>query len=324
RRHILNIEDIVPADGAPNPNDILMCDKSGNVCGFWTRYSRSDSCGEGFTSLFTSDVSTVIPIIEALKKGAQPVQATFNAEFNPISLLNARAYGLSTGRISELMQNTRSRMLFAVTRTGSSMDLGVDPNGDVDDSLLHVDDIILQLNGKYVNTMSEIAVFYDRQPSSLVILRDGQEMNLANPTMKILAADMPDKIVFWSGMCVRELSVEMRSCGSWPSTGVYLARITAAAPANHIHRPQVITRVNGIPVSDIANFATAIKKSVDKSAVEHFTRDMSGALPQQLAKIQLVDERGIVSNQHITLDGFHYPAMMIKTDAAGKWVQEML
>ncbi|KAJ1953570.1 hypothetical protein EC988_002915 [Linderina pennispora] len=324
RRHILNTEDIVPTDATPSPNSILMCNTSGDVCGFWTRYSRSDSCGEGFTTLFLSDVSTVAPIINALKKGAHPVRATFNAEFSPISLLDARAYGLSTARIAELMVNGDSRMVFAVARTGTRVELTVDPNGTVDDSLLRVDDIVLKLDGKYVHSISEIAVFYDQMPASLLILRDGQEVALTKPTLKIHPADMPDKVVFWSGMCIRELTEEIRSHGNWPTSGVYLGRITAAAPANHIHRPQVITCVNGISIDNIDDFVLVIKRTVGKAAVERFARDMTGPPPQQLVRIQLVDERGNVSNQHITLDGYHYPAMMIKTDSNGKWVQEML
>ncbi|KAJ1721302.1 hypothetical protein LPJ53_004156 [Coemansia erecta] len=316
---ILNIDALFPKDRPNHVTQAFICNPKGNLCGMWVVHANTGIDSSHERIVFGVDIDQILPVIERLKS-KQPVRPkSLNVEFSRISLLNACVYGLSNQRASEFSRAIpHTRSVYVVCRAPGSS------SGEQD---LRVNDIVLKINGRWVDSVSVLSTFYDDSTVELLVCRGGKELVL-NPTLLSVDGEPLRKLVHWSGMCIEPYNGLNHKKRKWPSEGVCITNTSLSSPASCIHGPQLITHINGRPVKNMDDLVIAIKSThtaehglfVDKLISGHI--GVTDPVPGSLVAIKTLNRSGTSQDIIIETDELYYPSSCLELpeDSMSKWV----
>ncbi|KAJ2702955.1 hypothetical protein FB645_004079 [Coemansia sp. IMI 203386] len=320
--HILNIDALLPKERPNHISQSFICDMQGNLCAMWVIHTKSGIDRDHERIVFGVDIQQTLPIIERLI-AKQPVHPrSLNVEFSRLSLLNACVYGLSNQRAAEFSRDVPySRSVYVVRRA---------PGSESNRHDLQVNDVVLKANGKWIDSVSHLAAFYDESAVELLVCREGEEMTIV-PALFRVHSEPVKRLVHWSGMCIEPFSGLNHKQRKWPSEGVCIGNTSHGSPASHIYGPQLITHINEQPIKNMSDLVIAIKntKSEKEQFLDRLLNDKIGvadALPGALVKIKMINKTGVVHDAIIETDDLYYPpsCLELEDNNASGWVWKLL
>ncbi|KAJ2887969.1 hypothetical protein FB639_000959 [Coemansia asiatica] len=321
---ILNTEALLPKERPNHISQSFICDMQGNLCAMWVIHSKTGADRDHERIVFGVDIQQTLPVIERIKNKQSVRLQSLNVQFAKLSLLNACVYGLSNQRAAEFSKAVPySRSVLVVRRAPGS-----DSTSDHD---LQVNDVVLKANGKWIDSVSHLAAFYDESPVELLVCRGGKEMTIS-PTLFRVYSEPMKTLVHWSGMCIEPFNGLNHKQHKWPSEGICIGSISQGSPASHICGPQLITHINEQLVRNMSDLVIAIKNT--KSENEHFLDKLlnnqigvKDALPGALVKLKMINKTGVIHDFIIETDDLYYPPSCLElkdNDEAAGWTWKLL
>lgn len=191
---------------------------------------------------------TLLPVVSRIRKGIIPKPQTLSAEFQPITMLDARIMGVPDWWIQKAeLANPSNRRVFMVKRI---FQLGND--GDLLEG-----DILLTLGKKLVTKFSDLDVTGSSGNPGAVIIRRHKELKLKLTTM---TACETERVILFSGAIIQQPHHGVRQHVREIFSEVYVACRTYGSPAERydLGPGNFITHVNGRPTSDLGQFLRAV------------------------------------------------------------------
>ncbi|KAI7821105.1 hypothetical protein BX661DRAFT_188594 [Kickxella alabastrina] len=320
---VLNIEAILLKDRPTPMSNSFICDNDGFLRAMWVSHTNASMDGGSNDRIcFGIDIQQTLSVIEKLKQQRSVHLYSLNVEFSRLSLLNARMYGLSGQRADEFSQAVPYvRSMFVVRRA---------PTSGSDSQDLHVNDIVLKANGKWVDGVSSLAAFYEDSPVELLVCREGAEHTL-RPKLMQIGDKTTSQVVYWAGMCIIDYDGFNYKQRKWPSSGIYISRTGVSSPASHISWPQMITHINQVPIKNTSDLIAAIQNT--QTGCQQFAgkllKDQIGVsdyVPGVLVKIKLLNKSGVAYETVIETDELYYPASSIEhcNNGMSKWIRKFI
>ncbi|KAJ1953631.1 hypothetical protein EC988_002882 [Linderina pennispora] len=307
RFRCMNVEGVKLND-QPSSQGGVLCDGSGRALGLWTNVSSQDSSHKDTSSMTGLDVSLLKPTLDAMRNGQLPDIRSLDVELWTVRLAAARTLGLSAERIRsvEQTQSDSPRLLYVLGLLASESPAA---------RLLRTGDVLLEMNGKPVRNVADIAVIHDAESVDLVVLRDGREAELHVPTTRLDGMET-QRVVHWAGALVqtpyRAVQEQIRRLPS----NVYVSCTLYGSPANcYGLKPGMwITEIENTPVDDIDAFIRIIKDlSLDCAAANG-----------RYVRVTVVNRNEITRVLSLRVDNHYWPPWQLLRDptAASNWRAE--
>lgn len=124
--------------------------------------------------------------------------------------------------------------------------------------VLNVGDVILSVNGALVTRMCHMMTVHEQDKVDMVILRDGQELNVTVP-MSGFSGYETTRVIGWQGALIQQpYKAVLEQVRNVP-TGVYVSCTLYGSPASNVLRPGVwIVEVQGKPVDSLNSFLQVV------------------------------------------------------------------
>ncbi|KAJ2857963.1 hypothetical protein J3B02_000620 [Coemansia erecta] len=306
----------------------VVCNSRGKVRGLWANIT---SCEEKNESISCGlDISVITQTIETLTSGKLEnfeKLSVLNVTFSKYNLPEAKVFGISDRHFNALYQclPKGSQNVFVVQNILQKM------TNDIPS--LHVGDLVLRINGRFVLRLDQLSSFYDQKTVELTVIRDQKEITFITPTM-LLPTRNTRRVVCWAGIIMQEpwLPIQQRSA-SVPSQ-VFSFIESAGSPAARA-TPFIsyyITEINNTAVKTLDDVARIAKqlKSKDADAFnarvannEHF---ISGEMPGCDVKVRVVSISGEERVISIRTNDHYFPAWQLVRGPSieDKWKMEIL
>ncbi|CAO3591787.1 unnamed protein product [Absidia cylindrospora] len=254
RWRAMNVEGI-KIDDSLSPQGGVLVTEDGLVQGIWVSYSTQNEKGSDTSFMSGLSASLVRPTLQRLL--AQPDDApplTFkglDVEFWTMRLAAARTLGLSEEWIKKLEQSGSKRytLLYVLNI--------LDERSALSD-ILHVGDLVLTIQGRLVTRMIDLVLLEELDSVTMVILRDGKELQVDIP-LNVFSGYETTEVIGWQGALIqRPYKAVLEQVRNVP-TGVYVSCTLYGSPASNVLRPGVwIVEVQGQPVHDLDDFLNVV------------------------------------------------------------------
>ncbi|RKP07353.1 hypothetical protein THASP1DRAFT_30834 [Thamnocephalis sphaerospora] len=283
----------------------VLCNPDGKVRALWINYSSQNDKGKdvGFMSGLASQ--HVIPLLEQLRSGKQPcMRAITDVEFWTMRIAAARSIGLSDEWVHRIEASNQHRHMLLYV-------LNILASDSAAACVLQVGDVVLEINGKVVTRMGDLAV---QNNAEATLFRDGKEVRVRLPTTELTGVETT-RVIGWAGALVQEpYRAVLEQVKRIPS-GVYVSCTLYGAPANTYDlKPGVwITEVDGKPVNSLDSFLAAVS-DCEREAHGGYIR---------LTTVSRAEMTGVLS---LRTDPHYWPTFQLlkDNDAACGWRCEYL
>jgi S1-C subfamily serine protease len=288
-----NVEGIELTDAMPSLGGVLA-DKKGRVVAGW--FSFLDQA-EDERTFYGLSAAYITPLLDTLRQGQRPEVRSLGAEFWPVSLAEGRDRGLTDDRAILLMaEDPTQRQVLAVSR--------VSGNTPASDRLREAD-LLLSLNGRTVTRMLAIEEASRAAEASLVVLRDGKEVEVGLPTVPLPTLGV-ERVLSWAGLTLHDAHYEVEHQYGRPMPGVYIAWLWYGTPGSRYDlRPtRRIVEVDGKPTPNLDALLDIVRGMEDRQAV----------------RVQLASLDGKIYVRTLKLDTLYWPTQIIERQQ-GRWVR---
>lgn len=242
----------------PLDYDGVLADQRGDVLGLWSSFAYDDGREEQQTEKGVS-IDLVAEMLDRIR-AHRPLHS-LEVELQPISLSDAREFGLSPEWLHKLEQSdTTERQALAAVRLVA---------GSPAARLLQQGDILLAIDGKVVTRFRDVErAVGDRDSVAVTVWRGNAARTLDVPTVKLLGADV-DRFVEWAGATLQAPHRPMSAQRGIPPVGVYVAYFSYGSPATRygLYPGRRIVEVDGIPTPNLDAFLAAVSGRPDRSSV---------------------------------------------------------
>ncbi len=286
-----NVEVVDTVDAAPSLGGVLA-DRRGRVVALWASFINQESGDRTFHGLPSA---YLVDVLAAIRRGERPEVHDLGAELTPIALPDARDLGLSGARAAQLAlahPEGKAAPLAVVRRTG----------GAPARELLRDGDIVLELDGEPLVRMSQLRALRDRPSARLLVLREGQELELEVPTVALDGQGV-DRVVSWAGLVLHAPHPEVAQQRGIDPSGVYIAWLWDGSPASRYGlRPTWrIIEIDDTPVNDVDALLAAV----------------AGAAEREPVRLKLEALDGKVSVSTVTPDLRYWPTLVMEYTPSG-------
>ncbi|ORX94491.1 trypsin-like serine protease [Basidiobolus meristosporus CBS 931.73] len=252
RWRAMNVEGIKLDDPVSCQGGVL-CNAEGQVLALWINYSSQDDKQKDISFMTGFSVDHLRPVVEPLSNGESPKLRTVDVEFWTLRIAAARTLGLTDEWVQRLESSGANQhtLLYVLSLLSSNSPVS---------KVLNVGDVVLEMNGKIVNKMGDLAQLNKEEEVEMKILRDGHELTVRVPTVP-LDGQGTTRIIGWAGALVQEpYRAVLEQVKSIPQ-GVYVSCTLYGSPSNTYNlKPGVwISEINDIPVRDLHSFCDAVK-----------------------------------------------------------------
>ncbi|OLY84555.1 Pro-apoptotic serine protease [Smittium mucronatum] len=307
----VNLEDQPSCQGG------LLTNEKGQVLSFWMNFSSQDSKGKEMAFMAGVDPSILEPVIRAYKKDGRVTIRSLDVEFWTIRPAAARSLGLSNRRLQEMESNSKSYSKFYYV-------LGLLNTQSPSYKLFKSGDILLELNGKLVTNIEQVAVIYDKDPVKITILRDGNEMDIPVHTSELSILETK-KVIGWAGGIIQEPYRAVQEQVKKLPSKVYVTCTLFGSPASGYGlKPGVwITEIEGNKIYTMDDFIDRIQSLAKRS--EDYSGDkesiLEGAIESGYVRLNVVNKIGVSKVISMRLDEHYWPSMCItvKDDNPFEW-----
>jgi S1-C subfamily serine protease len=241
----------------PADYDGLIVDRRGEVLALWSSFAYEDG-----RDLVQQNLGVPAGIVQEMLEYARdgrPLYST-EAEFGLLSLAEARRLGLSEewiGRVSA--HNPERRQVLTIERTVA---------GSPAAALLRPGDLLLAVDGRIVNSFSDVSAAVRAPRVTLTLWRSGAELTVPLATVELSGRDI-ERVLVWAGATLQEPHRAMAAQRGIQPDGVFIAFFMYGSPASRykLWAGRRITEVDGIAVPDLDAFIRAVSGRPDRSSL---------------------------------------------------------
>jgi S1-C subfamily serine protease len=245
----------------------VLADGRGRVVALWSSFSTQNR--QEPSSLFAGlPIGLVERTLDPLRAGHTPVWRSLELELTSLSLAEARSRGLPDGLAKRLEEHDpqRRRVLSVRRRVAGS------PAAE----LLREGDLLVDVNGHTVTRPQEVELAVDADVASLHVVREGRELILEVPTVR-LRGEGGSRALVWAGALLQPPHRALAIQRGVDLTGVYVAWTWFGAPASRykLRATRRIVAVDGQPTPDLDAFLARVS-SLERTSVRLKTIDLEG------------------------------------------------
>lgn len=241
----------------PDDYDGLIVDRRGEVLALWSSFAY-----ENGRDLVQQNLGVPAGIVQEMLEYARDGRPLYSAEaeFGLLSLAEARRLGLGEewiGRMSA--HNPERRQVLTIERTVA---------GSPAAALLRPGDLLLAVDGRIVNSFSDVSAAVRAPQVTLTLWRSGAELALPLRTVELSGRDI-ERVLIWAGATLQAPHRAMAAQRGIQPDGVFIAFFMYGSPASRykLWAGRRITEVDGIPVPDLDAFIRAVSGRPDRSSL---------------------------------------------------------
>jgi S1-C subfamily serine protease len=251
-----NLE-IVRLVNGPSDFDGIIVDKRGDVAALWSSFAYEDG-----RELVQQNMGVPATLVQEMLEFARGERTLYSAEaeFGLLSLAEARQLGLDEAWIGRMTaHNPRRRTVLSIDRLVA---------GSPASKVLEPGDLLLAVDGKVVNTFSDVNAAVRAPQVSLTIWRAGKELAVPLDTVVLSGRDV-DRVLVWAGATLQPPHRPMAVQRGIEPNGVFIAFFMYGSPASRykLWAGRRITEVDGIPVPDLDAFIRAVSGRPDGASL---------------------------------------------------------
>ena len=180
---------------------------------------------------------------------------------------------------------------------------GVINTKSISSQVLNVGDIIINVDGKPVEHINDINIFWTNKPDmKITVMRDCQEVTLTIPSLSLQDKITKD-ILYWSGGIIQQVYPAIYEQVKEIPSNIIVSHVYIGTPITQagIRSKCFITEVNGEPVTTFDKFLQTIKEAESEP-------------PKKYVTLTTIDLTGITELCAVKLDTFYQPTMEFKWD----------
>lgn len=241
----------------PDDYDGLIVDRRGEVLALWSSFAY-----ENGRDLVQQNLGVPAGIVQEMLEYARDGRPLYSAEaeFGLLSLAEARRLGLGEewiGRMSA--HDPERRQVLTIERTVA---------GSPAAALLRPGDLLLAVDGRIVNSFSDVSAAVRAPQVTLTLWRSGAEHTLPLKTVELSGRDI-ERVLIWAGATLQAPHRAMAAQRGIQPDGVFIAFFMYGSPASRykLWAGRRITEVDGIPVPDLDAFIRAVSGRPDRSSL---------------------------------------------------------
>jgi S1-C subfamily serine protease len=285
-----NLEVISLVNG-PVDFDGLIADRHGDVVALWSSFAY-----ENGRELEQQNMGIPASLVQAMLEYARDGRPLYSAEteFGLLSLAEARRLGLGEQWIERLTaHNPQRRQVLTIERlvAGSPAAQSLVPG-----------DLLLAVDGRVVNSFSDVSAAVRAPRVELTLWRSGAELVVPLDTVLLSGHDI-DRVLIWAGATLQEPHRAIAAQRGIRPDGIFIAFFMYGSPASRykLWAGRRITEVDGIPVPDLDAFIRAVSGRPDHSSL----------------RLKTVSWNDAVEIITLRLDRHYWPAYELRRNAAG-------
>jgi S1-C subfamily serine protease len=241
----------------PADYDGLIVDRRGEVLALWSSFAYEDG-----RDLVQQNLGVPAGIVQEMLEYARDGRPLYSAEaeFGLLSLAEARRLGLGEewiGRVSA--HNPERRQVLTIERTVA---------GSPAAALLRPGDLLLAVDGRIVNSFSDVSAAVRAPQVTLTLWRSGAELTVPLATVELSGRDI-ERVLVWAGATLQAPHRAMAAQRGIQPDSVFIAFFMYGSPASRykLWAGRRITEVDGIPVPDLDAFIRAVSGRPDRSSL---------------------------------------------------------
>jgi S1-C subfamily serine protease len=241
----------------PDDYDGLIVDRRGEVLALWSSFAY-----ENGRDLVQQNLGVPAGIVQEMLEYARDGRPLYSAEaeFGLLSLAEARRLGLGDewiGRVAA--HNPQRRPVLTIERTVA---------GSPAAASLRPGDLLLAVDGRIVNSFSDVSAAVRAPQVTLTLWRSGAELALPLKTVELSGRDI-ERVLIWAGATLQAPHRAMAAQRGIQPDGVFIAFFMYGSPASRykLWAGRRITEVDGIPVPDLDAFIRAVSGRPDRSSL---------------------------------------------------------
>ncbi|MGE0029638.1 MAG: trypsin-like peptidase domain-containing protein [Steroidobacteraceae bacterium] len=241
----------------PDDYDGLIVDRRGEVLALWSSFAY-----ENGRDLVQQNLGVPAGIVQEMLEYARDGRPLYSAEaeFGLLSLAEARRLGLGEEWIGRLSaHDPQRRQVLTIERTVA---------GSPAATLLRPGDLLLAVDGRIVNSFSDVSAAVRAPQVTLTLWRSGAELALPLKTVELSGRDI-ERVLIWAGATLQAPHRAMAAQRGIQPDGVFIAFFMYGSPASRykLWAGRRITEVDGIPVPDLDAFIRAVSGRPDRSSL---------------------------------------------------------
>jgi S1-C subfamily serine protease len=241
----------------PTDYDGLIVDRRGEVLALWSSFAYEDG-----RDLVQQNLGVPAGIVQEMLEYARDGRPLYSAEaeFGLLSLAEARRLGLGEewiGRVSA--HSSERRQVLTIERTVA---------GSPAAALLRPGDLLLAVDGRIVNSFSDVSAAVRAPQVTLTLWRSGAELTVPLATVELSGRDI-ERVLVWAGATLQAPHRAMAAQRGIQPDGVFIAFFMYGSPASRykLWAGRRITEVDGIPVPDLDAFIRTVSGRPDRSSL---------------------------------------------------------
>ncbi len=241
----------------PDDFDGLIVNRRGEVMALWSSFAYEDG-----RELVQQNLGIPAGIVREMLEYARDGRRLYSAEaeFGLLSLAEARRLGLDEAWIDRVTaHDPERRQVLTIERTVA---------GSPAARLLAPGDLLLAIDGRTVNSFSDVSAAVRAPRVTLTLWRSGAERTVALDTVELSGRGI-DRVLIWAGATLQEPHRAMAVQRGIEPTGVFIAFFMYGSPASRykLWAGRRITEVDGVPVPDLDAFIRAVSGRPDRSSL---------------------------------------------------------
>lgn len=285
-----NLE-IVRLVNGPADFDGVIVDRRGAVAALWSSFAYEQD-----RELVQQNMGVPASLVQEMLEFARGERTLYSAEaeFGLLSLAEARQFGLDEAWIDRVTaHNPKRRTVLTIDRLVA---------GSPAARLLEPGDLLLAVDGKVVNTFSDVSAAVRAPEVNLTIWRAGAEMTVPLRTVVLSGRDV-DRVLIWAGATLQAPHRAMAVQRGIEPGGVFIAFFMYGSPASRykLWAGRRITEVDGIPIADLDAFIRAVSGRPDDASL----------------RLKTVSWNGQVEIITLRLDQHYWPAYELRRTETG-------
>ncbi len=251
-----NLEVIRLVNG-PADYDGVIADRRGEVLALWSSFAY-----ENGRQLEQQNMGVPAGIVQEMLEYARDGRTLYSAEaeFGLLSLAEARRLGLREEWIARVTAHSpQNRQVLTIERLAAGTPASV---------LLAPGDLLLAVDGKVVNSFSDVSAAVRAPEVTLTLWRSGAELVVPLKTVALSGRDI-ERVLIWAGATLQSPHRAMAAQRGIQPDGVFVAFFMYGSPASRykLWAGRRVTEVDGAPVADLDAFIRAVSGRTDRSSI---------------------------------------------------------
>ncbi|HET6725049.1 MAG TPA: trypsin-like peptidase domain-containing protein [Gammaproteobacteria bacterium] len=289
--------DTIHVINAPAGVEGVLADADGRVVALWSSFAWQ-SGRQLHQAMMGTPLWLVKSLIERVEQSPHPTVRSLGAEFEPLSLSEARLRGLPDDWADRFEADPDlDRQVLMVRRLTA---------GGPADRKLHVGDLLLAIDSQPVRDFEQLYTLSQQPAVAVTLLREGKLIYVTLPTA-LLGNGALDHVLIWGGAVLQRPPRALAAQRYQPRSGVWVAFFNYGSPASRYGlAPGLrIVAVNDTQTPDIAAFLAATRMA----RKQHETM-----------RLRTIDPNGRVGLVAMTLQPHYWPTYEL-VRVNGRWVR---